>query len=53
MQNNSNASKPQNAGRSVTTQRPRKGSNLQQQNMEPGSSDTYPSNPSSGGKGNM
>jgi peptidoglycan hydrolase-like protein with peptidoglycan-binding domain len=52
MQNNSNASAPQNTGRSVTTQRPRKGSNPQQ-NMEPGSSDTYPSNPSSGGNGNM
>jgi peptidoglycan hydrolase-like protein with peptidoglycan-binding domain len=50
MQNNSNAGAPQNTGRSVTTQRPRKGSNPQQ-NMEPsGSSDTYPSNPSSGGK---
>jgi hypothetical protein len=53
MQNNSNASMPQNSGRSVTTQRPRKGSNPQQQNMEPsGSSDTSPSN-SSGGNGNM
>jgi peptidoglycan hydrolase-like protein with peptidoglycan-binding domain len=53
MQNNSNASAPQNTGRSVSPQRPRKGSNPQQ-NMEPsGSSDTSPSNPSSGGNGNM
>jgi len=53
MQNNSNASAPQNTGRSVSPQRPRKGSNPQQ-NMEPsGSSDTYPSNPSSGGNGKM
>jgi peptidoglycan hydrolase-like protein with peptidoglycan-binding domain len=50
IQNNSNASAPQNTGRSVSPQRPRKGSNPQQ-NVEPGSSDTYPSNPSSGGNG--
>lgn len=53
MQNNSNASAPQNTGRSVSKQPPRKGSNPQQQNMQPGSSDTYPSNPSSGGNGSM
>jgi peptidoglycan hydrolase-like protein with peptidoglycan-binding domain len=53
MQNNSNASAPQNTGRSVSTQRPRKGSNPQQSKEPSGSSDTYPSNPSSGGNGNM